>query len=170
MSKRITKAISKEIASRLCEKYDLKLNSIDDQIKEFVTKSLESNVPKDVKDFFKKNPGFTKSHTSLCLGKEFGWRYIYFTTPIPYDHLQDTGLNSDDELILKKFFKAQKTTESKKESIYNDIVKTMLSLRTYKKVEEVFPEAFALLPKESQSLLPMAKIDDLRNELKEELN
>ena len=147
-----------------------KILSLTEERTDLANKSVSDTLPKDLKECFEKYKStFQKaSCATLCNGKHEVRvdKLSYFpasTTWYPHVEVGSQIIERIDKLRLK----IDKLTEEK-EKTYNSIVSTLLSLRTFKRVQEQFSDAYEYL-KEYETVstsIPSLPIDDILSTIK----
>lgn len=116
-------------------------------------------------DCFKKYPKYFETRRSIQLsGNGWNWRSLSLGEQIPYTGCCFNPDEKDGDFLLKlKNSYDQKHKDL--ELLISEIETSLISLRTYKRVEENFPEAFAFLPKKITTSLSI-NINDIRKKIK----
>lgn len=159
---RITKAIALDIADQLTQPYRDEIDKLDFSLREHAEKIHRNTIPFPVlevygkfKEYFKqsiKSANFSGPGINRSERINFNNYQPYSTTSIELNAYQSGQVVAMlDEINDKKY-------EFKK--LHSDIENSLIALRTYKNVETEFPEAFALLPKQS---INTSLIVDLKN-------
>lgn len=143
----ITRTISEQVAEKMVAPIIAKIKSLSDERQMISEEAIQNSLPKDLKDCFEKHKScFQKSScATLCSGKhEIKIEKVsYFPAPSSwYPHIEvgSQVIERLDKLRLK----LDKLVDEK-EKTYNSIVSTLLSLRTFKRVNEQFPAAYEYL-------------------------
>lgn len=147
-----------------------KILSLTEERTDLANKSVSDTLPKDLKECFEKYKStFQKaSCATLCNGRHEvrvdGLSYFpASTTWYPHVEVGSQIIERIDKLRLK----IDKLKEEK-EKTYNSIVSTLLSLRTFKRVQEQFSDAYEYL-KEYENVstsIPSLPIDDILSTIK----
>lgn len=166
----IARAISEKVAEKMVVPIAAKILSLTEERTDLANKSVSDTLPKDLKECFEKYKStFQKaSCATLCNGRHEvrvdGLSYFPASNTW-YPHVE-VG-NQIIERIDKLRLKIDKLTEEK-EKTYNSIVSTLLSLRTFKRVQEQFSDAYEYL-KEYENVstsIPSLHIDDILSTIK----
>ncbi|MDR6844478.1 hypothetical protein [Flavobacterium granuli] len=164
MSK-ITKQIAELTAKKLVKPKKEKIDIQKKELKEEVEKLLLKQIPTDVLTFYKKYPNYTDTSASVEISGN-GWNFqrVLLNKELPSPNKNKHQLLPDVEnaSILLKLFNEIKDAEKSVEKLEADLSITIFALRTYKSVEENFPEAFDLLPKIVNNSLQI-NLSDIRN-------
>lgn len=136
-----------KIADLLTNNYDKKIREIEVIMKEQLEKELIKHLPPDVIDFWVKYPDRLRMQESVTLGRDFGWSYISLEIPT-------LGIDIEKEILtemspIKKALliwnQEIKDLEDEERKVKNQIRCTVSKLKTYKKLQDNFPEAYEVL-------------------------
>ena len=157
ISRTKAEAVAKKLTAHIVAEADKERENARAAVIAFV----DNATPSEVKEFRKNFPKWIdESQHHKIHGLP-----IYFSMIIQWrkGELRLDGVTADK--VTKIMYK-EKDIRDKAEKIYHDIVNTLLSLKTYNRCKEAFPEAYALLPDSvSSSNLPVARIDAIRERL-----
>jgi hypothetical protein len=166
----ITRTISEKVAEKMVAPIGAKIKSLSEERTDLANKAISDTLPKDLKECFEKYKStFQKaSCATLYNGKHEVKvdKLLYFpasTTWYPHVEVGSQTIERIDKLRLK----IDKLTEEK-EKTYDSIVSTLLSLRTFKRVQEQFSDAYEYL-KEYENTgvsIPSLPIDDILSTIK----
>ena len=166
----ITRTISEKVAEKMVAPIGAKILSLIEERTDLANKSVSDTLPKDLKECFEKYKStFQKaSCATLCNGRHEvrvdGLSYFpASTTWYPHVEVGSQIIERIDKLRLK----IDKLKEEK-EKTYNSIVSTLLSLRTFERVQEQFSDAYEYL-KEYENVstsIPSLPIDDILSTIK----
>jgi len=160
----ITKAIAQEVAIKLTVKKRDSLKNEELKLKDDFREIIIKTIPKDVLDCFEKHPSYFDTRTSVQLsGNGFQWESINFGKELPvFRNFTPDAVTAKKIMILKN-----KVEDSKKNlsDLQKEIENALFGLRTYKRVEENFPEAFAFLPNKITTSLAI-NLTDIRQKIK----
>lgn len=169
MSKYITKNVAESIGYKLTQKIADKIKIKRSEISEIVSKIYLENLPKDIVSISEKHRKYFKvSHKIRCEGNGLNSIEITLTKSVISDgnwQLCILPSVSEAKKILKIYNELQDLNEKEKE-LKKSIENTLLQLRTYKRIEAEFPEAFEFLPKDSVVNTLAVPIEDIRSQLK----
>lgn len=166
----ITRTISEQVAEKMVAPIVAKMKSLTEERQALADEAIQSTIPKDVKECFEKHRSlFQKSSTAtLCSG-----RYeikiekaSYFPASTSWYPRVEVG-SQISERIDKLKLKIDKL-DDEREKTYNSIVSTLLSLRTFKRVKENFPDAYKFMAEyeeEGKTALALP-IDDILSTIK----
>ena len=143
----ITKNISEQVASKLLSPIMTKIDSIGEEIKNIASEAILGTIPNDLLACFNKyNSMFRKSScATLCNGKqEIRVSGIpYFPAYSDWYPQIEVGIDITEKIVKMQIKK--KKLEDELEQTSKSIISTLLSLRTFKRVKENFPEAYEYL-------------------------
>ena len=166
---RITKQIAEDTAKAMTAEKANEVKKLKGEFKEAVRQVALLRVPEAVKAFHSEKefePYVNmQSYFNLC-GHGFEYKGVY-VEDIPWNcdpNRLDLSLEEGKLLwdMEKAYENADKKTKELKSQIFVALYET---LKTYKKVEEHFPEAFVHLPKLSTSTALSINLDALRQKI-----
>jgi hypothetical protein len=167
MSK-ITKSLAKEIAEIICRKaFTEKVKGIEKEIKDYCSKLAEQTIESDIVKFFSKYPDYvrTRSYFNFVSGglEPFG----VYTNYIPSKEsscYRTIEVSRDEYEQIRSKHENKRQLNSDHDLLFTQIESTLVSLGTFKRVEEQFPEAAIYLPKasENQTTVIALPIQDIR--------
>jgi len=161
----VTKAIATEVAEKLIQKQGLELKELKQDLKQKFEDIVLNTIPKDIKDFYKKHPRYTNTRQSFQLsGNGFEYKYLNTKNEVPAV-TNSFQPNEADALVLHGLLNEIDKKEKEYKKLFSEIEVALFGLRTYKRVEENFPEAFLLLPNKITTSLAV-NISDLRQKIK----
>lgn len=164
---RITKTIASEIALKLTQAKRIELEKLNLELTNFYYEFAKKQVPTDIFNFYTKNRRYFKTTNKIrFIGNGFNYETVYFNPCLPnaddYYMSIEPSKEIADEILLK-----QKTIKTKKvflENLETEIENTLLSISSYKRCENEFPEAFKLLPTKTNNQL-IVNVSDIRKKL-----
>lgn len=143
----VTRTISEQVAENMVAQIAAKIKSLSDERQIIAEEAIQNSLPKDLKDCFEKHRScFQKSScATLCSGKheikiEKASYFPAYSTWYPRVEVGSQVVDRIEILRLRI-----DRLEDEKEKTYNSIVSTLLSLRTFKRVKEQFPDAYEYL-------------------------
>jgi len=161
----ITKTIAAEVAEKLLSKQALALEALRKEAGEAFTKIYLKTLPKEVVAAFEKYPAYFQTRSGFQLnGNGFNWQSITASKKLPYS-ANAFSPTATEAAILLKVVNAADTKKFEYKKLFSEIETALYGLRTYKRVEENFPEAFVFLPNSVSTKLSV-NISDLRNKIK----
>jgi len=161
----ITKQIASEVAVLLLQEKQKEINSLKKNLDSEFTEIVLKTIPIDVLDFNDKFPDYLDLRSSFqCMGNGFNYKWLNTSKSLPCKNSNFLPNPSEAKKLLSIIGKI-----GDKKKVYNELLKeievTLFSLRTYKRVEESFPEAFILLPNKTTTAVAL-NISDLRQKIK----
>lgn len=161
---RITKAIAENVAKELTKKLDGKIKEHQADLRAVVTDIAKSSIPKDVLACYKKHPSYfnDRQKVSLC-GNGLHYDEVPLLDKLPIDYYYKPN-EKDSASILARLNNISKL-KKEAEELENDIYVALVALKTYKRVEQEFPEAVQYLPESSQCVAIAIPMKDLRGKI-----
>ncbi len=166
----ITKALAEEVATKMVLPITEKINTLTKERVSIADEVISKSIPKEIADCYcKYKKYFQISH---CVTLYDGSHEVriddtsYFPAPSSwYPHISsDTSTIERIETLRMKIDK----TKDEKSKMYNSIVSTLLSLRTFKRAKENFPDAYEFMAEyeeEGKTALALP-IDDILSTIK----
>ena len=167
MSTYITKDHANFIASQMVKKMSAEIQSHQEALSQFVTDRYNETIPADILDAYKKYPNYFKRASRILLrdnglNDSFGlFKPVCALSDFQAVFQPDTPAAK----VISKHLNQIDKLKTKRDSLKKQIEQTLLSLRTYKRIEDKFPEAFALIPQRSTVNAVAIPIDDIRKQL-----
>lgn len=150
---RITKQIAEDVSRAMTAAERSNEEQLKANFQTLVLNAAFNRVPKAVKALYEHSdirPYISTVQNLRLSGTGFNMKYMYTDEPIPgiHDKTLVVQLTDDEADELFKMENAYKEAEKKTKQLQLEIqVALYETLRTYKKVEEFFPEAYQHLPK-----------------------
>lgn len=167
---RITKQIAEDTAKAMTAEKANEVKKLKGEFKEAVRQVALLRVPEAVKAFHAEKefePYVNmQSYFSLC-GHGFEYKGVY-VEDIPWNCGQGNrlDLSKEEGKLLWDMEKAYKNADKKTKELESQIFVALYeTLKTYKKVEEHFPEAYQHLPKLSGVTALSINLDALRQKI-----
>lgn len=165
---RITQQNANDVAEKLVQPKRVQLQKLLKEISDEVKAEYLKTVPASVLKLFKTEHGWLGTNERVqILNSTWHYTYINVSGSVPKPHNGSAKLLLD-EATDKRLGKIRDEADKLERLISEtkrEIAATMLSLYTYAKVKDIFPEAYTLLPvKESKAL--MIDMNKLRAKLK----
>jgi len=161
----ITKAIATEVAAKLLKKQSLEIKSLKDELTVKFTEIYSKELPKEVLDLFSKHPDYFEARRQMQVtGNGFSYQYINLQFPMPSKR-SCFSPNEKDAKILMTYLNKINDKKAGYNKLFSELEIALFGLRTYKRVEENFPEAFLLLPNKTTTAIAL-NISDLRQKIK----
>lgn len=145
---RITNKIAEDVANLMVQSKQEEINLKKEELKEYVTRIYRKSLPKEIMDIYEKYPGYM-IHCNLVQlsGKGFNHEYVNIhSSPARKDYYTVINIDDEDADKVKNLYDHIKDSNKNIKALKRDIENALKNLRTYKKVESEFPEAFKHLP------------------------
>ena len=157
----ISREKAEDVAESLTQKIKEERDGYSAEKCQILKDFILSKTPDRVKEFFTENPEWIKRNHVLIHGVSH-----YESVSAVW---KDDVITVDD-ITAKAFtdvFNKEESANKKLRKVKQEIIQAMLSLKTYARCKEQFPEAYALLPQTSTSTALMVNLDSIRKELNE---
>ena len=161
----INKGIAEEVAIKLLSEKLTVIDEIAEKRQDFATKKVMDSLPALIRDAYKAHPSYF-SATTTCYFEGVGITRTQEASKewIPNNHtrvfiLEGGELNEYVALVNTHINLSKEYLELKEE-----IVATLCAMRSYKRIQTDFPEAYTLLPDRQTTALTV-NIDKLRCKL-----
>lgn len=165
MNARITKEKAKQVAAKLLEKKLAEVKEAENKIQFFITDIAKKSVPILAYELLEKHKEYSKITKYKYLRGEGiqRWEQVNLLENIPNDEspLELTNVQADKYIQLQRKYKELK---EKYETLLVDVETALIKCGTYKKVQELFPEAAPYLP--TIYAPPALNITDIRKRIK----
>lgn len=172
MSTRITKNQASHVAKLMVDAtINKKVKEIKIKISELITPVAENNVPAEIMEAFLKYPNYFRSTDHVnCIFNGGGAEYCGLTKLVPNTDSWNPYIETPKDIYTKivKLSNEKSKLIDKARNIEKNIYETLVSLNTFKKIKEQFPDAFSYIPSEwmSESFSVLAvPIEDITSEL-----
>jgi regulator of sigma D len=163
--KYINKSIAEQTAHNMLKSVNQKISEKQKELSDFcqdlAIKSIDSNVWENVSSI---PEGWIQKRSTFYFKSYYSSIQIGITSAIRfrYDSYSINVSNEDFEKI-KSFEQDIKNMENKRRQLREQIIESLLKLRTAKRIEKEFPEAYKCLPKDVMQIhdivaLPFKKI------------
>ena len=179
----ISKVIAESIARQLVAKFDIEYNNLSEEIVNYLKPLVLKTIPTEVAELYKKYPqNFKTIRTVILNSNGFHNDSVSFKEPIPIppnfnyceyvydkDLLLPNGkpaLSKDNYTHLWKLWEKRKSIAEKKETTRKEICNTLLTLKSYKRIQEHFPEIASYLPTSTQTMALTLNLDKIRETTK----
>lgn len=161
----ITKTQAEEVAVKLTAKQQKEYEKARLETQTFFTEKYLSTVPEEVKNLFEKYPSYFDSRKEFQLqGNGFNWQYVHTLKEVPCSKRTYSPGPKEAEKLLKLLnFEDLKRSELKK--LRSEIEIALNSLRTFKRINESFPEARPHLTIKTSTALAV-NLSEIRDQLK----
>jgi hypothetical protein len=164
---RITKQTASDVAKQLVAKKGKENAKIWIELCESIYESVKKTIPKDLIDFSEKYPSYIRATQVVkIVGNGFNHESINITKVLPckdWSFIYTPTSEEGDKWIklFNKYHEQRKETET----LYRDIENALYNLKTYKAIEENFPEAYKFLPEKITTSLSI-NLSDIRQKIK----
>lgn len=167
MSK-ISQAAAADAAKKITEPIRKQIEALNDSLRVELGTIVRKSIPKEVLALFETHQNYVKSGTSFRVyGNGFNGQYLPTDKRYP-----ETG-NNDTVTPTKEEAKKLQDIISKKEKLSEqlqttrtEIEKTIISLGTYNRVKEQFPEAYPYLPQATTNTSLIVEMKPIRDKVK----
>lgn len=167
---RITKQIAEEVAKAMTAEKAKNVTDLKDRFKQSVEEIALLRVPETVTKLFKDSSlraYISQSDYVYLHSHGFNFRGVRLKNPVPVNKGQNSlELTALEGKFLWNLEKEYKKAEEGLEELTQEIYFTLLhTLKTYKKVQDHFPEAFEHLPKVGTPTSLAINLDALRHKI-----
>jgi hypothetical protein len=150
----ISKDLAWDVAVAVCHKKCSQRDKANKEFKQAVADSyLHENVPLLVTEMYQKIPEFiTHSRTLYLKGNGWNTVSVFLNTPIivkaKTDNIQSVYYypSEKESKKLQKLFHVYEKLKKEYDDLLTETQNTLLTLKTYKRVQEQFPLAYKYLP------------------------
>lgn len=155
---RISQTLATQIAKELTANRLQEIEKLGNEISALVRAEYKKTIPQTVLRLFAKEPSYFRKTTSLRLyGNGFSGKPVSFKEALPDSDSDkwETILNVDTELgkkLAALVNKREKMVEER-ETLRKEIESALLTLRSFKAIQDNFPEAIPFLPKSNSAAL-----------------
>ena len=168
---RITKDLCERIADKLVEPKLKKARQLQQEFNAKIIKYHQDLIPKEVMEFALKNKEYFKwSDYVYAAQSKFGYNYYYNNPRVSNILISKSNTitfkNSKDENTFEKLYSEYNKQFDNIENLKQEIIISLQALRTYKNIQESFPEAAEYLPTVGTSTALVVNYDKLRAKLK----
>lgn len=170
---RITKNIAKDTAKKLLEKRIKLQNERKTTFWSWVASKYKATLPPEIlslPDNLKTFLFYTSSIHVRGVGIDYKMSNVYTNGSITflqqYSKTPSVDLSNEDAVSFVQMWEEIDTERKKLLDDEFKLEQSLLALKTYKKVQEVFPEAYAALPEIEKYNLPTINVDVLKEMIK----
>jgi hypothetical protein len=161
----ITKTFAAEVAKKLTEKKAKSLATAEANLKALLTEMYVRSLSPEVVKLFDKMPAYFKTRNDLQLsGNGFSYEWVGLSNSMPCISQYFTP-DEDQAKILNTAIDERDAKKRELSGLKDELILTLLSLRSYKKIGEFLPEAIPFLPEKITTALAV-NLSDLRDRLK----
>ena len=143
----ITRTISEDVATKMVAPIAEKIKNLKEERKNIIDKVVSNAIPQDLKDCYQKYSSYFRESTDVCLCAGTHEIRVNRISPFPSPSTWYPRVETDNSVIeqVDKLQLRIKKADEEKDKMYSSIVSTLLSLRTFKRVKEQFPDAYDYL-------------------------
>jgi len=165
----ITRTIAEEVAQKLTAQKQREIKEMKGRLGMAVTLAYESTIPKEVAILFDTHKDWMKKVSSVRLhGRGFNYETINLSKVLPSkkEEYSSQNMNVEKEYGDKWIKDHQLIEKAQKElkTLVAEIENALIGLKTYKRVEENFPEAAKFLPQKGNTAIAI-NLSHIRNQL-----
>ena len=168
---RITKDVAEGMAKKLIQPKVDEVNRLFSDFYAEVEDLYFTALPKEIKEAYKLHSQYLNLSSRACLNSSgFSYAWVDFSKRLPSPSHNEIEFSGE---IMGQLLKKYSSIKAKKEEVYNlskQIEATIYNLRSYTKIQEVFPEAAVFLPIDRGNVTAVSNIDELRAKLKVDEN
>nr|DAJ08476.1 MAG TPA: Nucleotide modification associated domain 5 [Caudoviricetes sp.] len=162
---RITKTIAENVAEELTKKLDEKIKEHKKDLEKVAGNIYVKSLPKGLMEAYDKFPKYFNTRCSIQLvGNGANYETIWLDKEYPSVEYRYTASEKDTKSILGRYDTIKKLEKEKKD-LETNIQEALLALKTYKRVEQEFPEAVQYLPESSSCIAIAIPMKDLRGKI-----
>ncbi|MBX9886654.1 MAG: hypothetical protein K2Y30_01815 [Flavobacteriaceae bacterium] len=165
---RITKLIAEATANELVKSKKQELAKQEAEFKKILEHEIAKEVPIAVLEFYKNYKHYVHKTKSVQIsGNGWDFKTIYLEKEMPSYNGNKIQFTPKEKIATKLLSLHDEIESNKKviSKLQDDLESVIFNLRTYKSVQENFPEAFDLLPKIVNNAIQL-NLSDIRNRIK----
>jgi hypothetical protein len=164
---RITKQIASDVANQLLAKKVKGNNRNWTELSNEVYESVLKTIPKEITELQEKYPSYVRTSQNVRLfGNGFNHENINTPKSFPCTDYSKTYTPTEKEAAeWIKLLNDYKDGKDNLRKLSSEIESALYNLKTYKAVQENFPEAYELLPEKVSTSLSV-NISDIRQKIK----
>lgn len=162
---RITKTIAENVAKELTKKLDEKIKEHQDDLEKIASEIFEKSLPKGLMEAYSKFPKYISTRGGFQLvGNGADYELMSFGKQLPSIKSSFQASLKETQSLIGRYDNIKRLKKEKSE-LETNIKEALLALKTYKKVEQEFPEAVQYLPESSSCVTIAIPMKDLRGEI-----
>ena len=168
MSNYITKDLAKFVASKMIDKMQQNIELKKLQVSEKVVADINKTLPKELLEIALKYPNyFKKCNRILLQGNGLNDSFSLNKSVLATGNYHQIAFKPEpeDAKIISKGINEIEKLEKKYKELRIQIEKTLLNLKTFKRIETQFPEAWKFVPENKTENSLAVPIEDLRKQL-----
>lgn len=167
---RITKQIAEDVSRAMTAEKRKAANELKEKFQQVVSEMAFERVPESVQTLFgtpDTRRYIVQRDSCQLTGGGFDYKWVNFPTPIPFqDNNNCLTLNEAQGRLLWRLEDSYKKAKLEVDNLKDEIYITLLyTLKTFKKVQDHFPEAFEHLPKVGTPTSLAINLDALRQKI-----
>lgn len=163
----ISKEQARQIAEKLCERKLSAFNNAKANLEKVVTAIRKKQIPLSVMKAFKEHPKWARTGSYISFsGHGISYQGVTMTESLPHTGNNVLDLTSESADKIKVLIKAKERAKEEYDELKSEISTALLTLRTYKRITESFPEAAKHLAKPVAYLPPAIPIESIMKKLK----
>ena len=161
----ISKTQAEEIAVKLTATQQKEYDKARKETQTFFTEKYLATIPEEVKTLFEKYPSYFESRKDFQLqGNGFNWQYVNTLKEVPCAKRTYSPEPKEAEKLLK-LLTVEESKRFELEKLRSEIEIALNSLRTFKRINESFPEASKYLSLKTSTALAV-NLSEIREKLK----
>lgn len=164
---RITKQIASDVANQLLAKKVKGNNRNWTELSNEVYESVLKTIPKEITELYEKHPSYVRTSQNVRLfGNGFNHENISTPRGFPCIDYSKTYTPTEKEAAdWIKLLNDYKDGKDNLRKLSSEIESALYNLKTYKAVQDNFPEAYELLPEKVSTSLSV-NLSDIRQKIK----
>lgn len=172
---KITMTMANDIAKQMGSAvYGAKIKVAEHSLSSKVSECVFAYIPADIIDLWKRYPSYFTSRSVVYLcSASVRMSYNYFDCQChPVWEGNTLSVNNSQMEIINSLKTNLDKIISEKKAFENKVETTLLSLGTYKRIKEIFPEAYDYIPTEKKAenttaiALPIQELQDIFKQAK----
>lgn len=165
----ITKENAKLVSAQLTEKIKENVSTKKDLFEFALVEAIYSTIPKAVLDFGNTHPSYIKKVSNITVEGN-GFNYINFSLKTSIIK-SNTGFSPSVKQaeVLSKLRNDWDNSDKEYRKLREEIQNSLITLRTYNRIKQAFPEAYSLLPNDGVTAISVC-VDDIRGKLSSALS
>lgn len=166
----ITKNLAEEVADKMVSPLNQKIKDLCDERSKIAFEAIQKTIPKEVIDCFNRFKSYFNAVYTVTLRDGSYEKRISKVPLFPHGNSYYPYIETDTETINKigEIDIVIKSIEEEMSKTRESIISTLLSLRTFKRAKESFPEAYKYMSKyeDGKKTAIALPVDNIMNTLK----
>ena len=133
----ITKVLAEEVANKMVEPLEKKINLLHDEQVRITEEVIRKSIPQEITDCFQKFRSYFSVAYSITLFNGSYEKRVAGLKGFPSANAYYPHIEADREVIEEI-----SAVKDEKTKVYESVVASLLTLRTFKRIKENFPEAY----------------------------